>query len=55
MGPGEEEDAATNLACNLVSLVPTLTSNKKAKMPDATETYPETSQTDAGEEMAGSA
>ena len=51
MGPGKEEDAEKNLAHNLVSLVPTLTSNKKAKMPEATETCPEMSQTDAGDKM----
>ena len=55
VGPSEEEDAATNLARSLVSLVPNLTSryNKKAKMPDAT--CPETSQIDAGDDMTGSA
>jgi hypothetical protein len=57
VGPSEEEDAATNLARSLVSLVPNLTStgrsNKKAKMPDAT--CSETSQIDAGDDMTGSA
>ena len=56
VGPSEEEDAATNLACILVSLVPNLTSrsNKKAKMPDAAVTCTETSQIDAGDNMTGS-
>ena len=52
--PGDEEDAATSLAHNTVSLVPTHTSNKKSNMPDATETFPETSQIEDGGEMAGS-